>query len=196
MIGSLAGTIQTVLSDGLLLDVGGVGYLISVLPSLVSEAKVGSRMTVVTHLHVRENDLALYGFATKTELAFFRMLIEVPGVGPKSAMSILALAPVELLVRAISGGDAGLLTKVSGIGRKTAERIVVELKTRLEREHPVLAGRGATPHADVMEALVTLGYSPAQAREAVGKLPVGITSVEEGIRAALHLLGQSVHARR
>ncbi len=194
MIGALTGTVRGVGPDGLLLDVHGVGYRLGVLPSLLADAKLGAQCSVVTHLHVRENDLALYGFAAKDELALFRMLIEVPGVGPKSAMSILALVPVEVLVRAISGGDASLLTKVSGVGRKTAERIVVELKTRLEREHPVLVGRGATPHADVVEALVVLGYTLAQAREAVRNLSADVASVEEGVRAALQALGQRVNA--
>lgn len=190
MIGALAGTIREVEADGLILDVQGVGYRVAVLPSLLAEAKAGVPLSLMTHLHVREDDLALYGFTTRAELAFFRMLIEVPGVGPKSAMSVLAMAPVEILVRAISGGDASLLTKVSGIGRKTAERIVVELKTRLEREHPALAGQGAVPHADVVETLVALGYTLGQAREAVRSLPKDISDAGEGVKAALQALGQ------
>jgi len=192
MIGSLTGVVREVGSDDLLLDVQGVGFLVTVLPALLAEARVGKIISLVTHLHVRENDLALYGFATQEERAFFRMLIEVPGVGPKSAISVLAIASIEVLVRAISSGDAVLLTKVSGIGRKTAERIVVELKTRLEREHPVLALRGATPHADVVEALSALGYTLSQAREAVRNVPKDIASVEEGLKAALQALQSRV----
>lgn len=195
MIGSLTGTVRAVEADGLLLDVQGVGYRVAVLPSLLAEAKVGTPLSLVTHLHVRENDLALYGFVNREELAFFRMLIEVPGVGPKSAMSILAIAPVEVLVRAISSGDASLLTKVSGVGRKTSERIVVELKTRLEREYPALAGQGAAPHADVVETLVALGYTLSQAREAARNLPKDVGNVEEGVRVALQALGQRTVVR-
>lgn len=190
MIGSLTGTVREIWSDGLLLDVHGVGYRVGVPPSLLVDVKQGQTVSLLTHLHVRENDLALYGFATQEELDFFLMLLDVPGVGPKSAMSILAIAPVEVLVRAISSGEASLLTKVSGIGRKTAERIVVELKTRLEREHPGLAGQGATPHADVVEALVALGYTVRQAREAVRRLPKDVGSIEEGVKVALQALGQ------
>lgn len=196
MIGALTGTVREVDGDGVLLDVGGVGYRLAVLPTLLAETKVGKTTTLVTYLHVRENDLALYGFAEKAELTLFHLLLAVPGVGPKSAMAILSIAPVEVLVRAISSGEAALLTKVSGVGRKTAERIVVELKTRLEREHPSLLGQGGTPHADVIEALVALGYSLNQAREAVRNLPKDTQSVEGGVKAALQALGQRVHARR
>lgn len=190
MIGSLAGTVRAIDADGLLLETRGVGYRVAILPSLLAEARVGEQLSVLTHLHVRENELALYGFATTEELAFFRMLLAVPGVGPKSAMSILAIAPVEVLVRAISAGDASLLMKVSGVGRKTAERTVVELKARLEREHPALVARGATPHADVIEALVVLGYTAHEAREAARTLPKEIASVEDGVRTALQTIGQ------
>lgn len=196
MIGSLTGTVREVAPEWLLLDVGGVGYRVAVLPSLLAGAKVGSHLSLVTHLHVREDDLSLYGFATAGELAFFRMLIAVPGVGPKSAMGVLALTSVDVLVRAVSSGDANVLTKVSGIGRKTAERIIVELKSRLAREHPLLAEKGATPHAEVVEALVVLGYTLAQAREAVRNLSADVASVEEGVRAALQALGQRVNAGR
>ena len=192
MIGALTGTVREVDGEGVLLDVGGVGYLVAVLPSLGRAAQVGVTVTLHTYLHVREDDLALYGFATKEERTFFQMLLGVPGVGPKSAMAILSIAPVEVLVRAIASGEAALLTKVSGIGQKIAERIVVELKSRLEREHPGLLGQGETPHADVVDALVALGYSLSQAREAVRNLPKETPSVEEGIRVALQALGQRV----
>lgn len=190
MISALAGTVRSIEPDAVILDVHEVGFQVAVLPSL--KATVGSTLSLFTHLHVRENELTLYGFAAREELAFFRMLLEVPGVGPKSAMSVLALAPVEVLVRSIASGDAGLLTKVSGVGRKTAERIVVELKSRLAHAHPSLVGQGAVPHADVVEALVALGYTIGQAREAVRNLPKDVTGAEEGIRAALQALGQRV----
>lgn len=196
MIRALTGTVQEVESEGVVLDVHGVGYRVAVLPTLLVELAAGKSLSLFTHLHVRENDLALYGFATKEELSFFRMLLDVPGVGPKSAMSVLAIARVEVLVRGVVAGDASLLTKVSGVGRKTAERIVVELKTRLEREHPSLVGEGATPHAEVVETLLALGYTVRQAREAVRNLPKETRSVEEGVRAALGVLGQRAHARR
>lgn len=190
MIGSLAGRVLEASPDTLLLDVGGVGYRVVVLPSLAMEATPGRELRALTHLHVREGELSLYGFAQRKELDFFKMLLGVPGVGPKSAMSVLAIASVDVLVRAISSGDSDLLTKVSGIGRKTSERIVVELKTRLERERPGLAEAGPTHHADVVEALVGLGYTQSQAREIVRKLPADIGTIEEAVKAALQIVGQ------
>lgn len=196
MIGSLTGTVREVGPEGVLLEVQGVGYRVAVLQGLLGEVKVGQPLSLRTHLHVREDDLALYGFAEKSEFALFRMLLAVPGVGPKSALAILSIASVEVLVRAISSGESALLTKVSGVGRKTAERIVVELKTKLERERPDLVGQSALPHADIVESLVALGYSLSQAREAVRALPADVTRVEDGVRAALQALGQRTHARR
>lgn len=192
MIGALTGVVRSIEPEALLLDVQGVGYRVTALPAQLAEATVGSTLTLRTHLQVREDDLSLYGFARPEELVFFRLLLGVPGVGPKSAMAILAVAPVEVLVRSIAGGEASLLTTVSGVGRRTAERIVVELKARLEREHPGLAVQGAAPHAEVVEALVALGYTLAQARAAVRNLPRDVTTVEEGVRAALRGLGQRV----
>ncbi|TSC71967.1 MAG: holliday junction DNA helicase RuvA [Parcubacteria group bacterium Gr01-1014_38] len=189
MIDSLTGTVAEVGTDFLVLDVGGVGYHLTVLPSVPGTVKTGERLMLLTHLHVREDELSLYGFATDEERRFFRLLLTVPGIGPRTAMSILAVAPPDILVRAVTADDATLLTKVSGIGRKTAERVVTELKARLERDYPTVVGRGATPHGDVIEALVVLGYTRAQAREAARKLPTELTDLENGVRAALQLLG-------
>ncbi len=194
MIGSLTGTVDHVAPDSLLLTVNGVGYRVFALPTTLAAVKGGTEITLYTHLHVREDDLSLFGFQTMRELAFFHLLLQAPGVGPKTALGVLALANIDTLIRAITSGDADVLMKVSGIGRKTAERIVVELKTRLEREHPALAGTGMGAQGDVIEALVALGYSIAQARDAARKLPPDIESLEEGVRAALKALGE--HAGR
>jgi len=189
MIDSLIGTVAEVGTDFLVLDVGGVGYHLTVLPSVPGTVKTGERLMLLTHLHVREDELSLYGFATDEERRFFRLLLTVPGIGPRTAMSILAVAPPDILVRAVTADDATLLTKVSGIGRKTAERVVTELKARLEREYPSSVGQGATLHGDVVEALISLGYTRAQARDAVRTLPAELASLEEGVRTALQLLG-------
>lgn len=196
MIGSLTGTVRQVGLDSILIDVGGVGYRTYALPPLLAVTKVGTPLTLYTHLHVRENDLSLFGFRAVRELAFFELLLQAPGVGPKTALGVMTVAEVDTLIRAIASGDVSLLTKVSGIGRKTAERIVVELKTRLTKEHPALAERGVTAHGDIVAALEGLGYSAAQARDAVRQLPSDIQSAEEGIRAALKALGQHVGTTR
>ena len=189
MISSLTGTVAEVGTDFLVLDVGGVGYHLAVLPSVPGIVKAGESLTLLTHLHVREDELSLYGFTTEEERRFFRFLLAVPGIGPRTAMSVLAVAPPDVLVRAVTADDATLLIKVSGIGRKTAERVVTELKARLEREYPGGVGPGAALHGDVVEALISLGYTRTQAREAVRKLPAELAGLEEGVRAALQLLG-------
>lgn len=196
MIGSLTGTVAEVGRDALTLRVGGVGYRVSALPSVLAGVRAGEELTLFTHLHVREDELSLYGFLAPRERAFFELLLEAPGVGPKSALACVSIAGIETLVRAIASGDPTLLTKVSGIGKKTAERIVMELKTKIEREHPDLAERGRTVHADVVDALMSLGYPAMQAREVVRQLPADLGSVEDGILAALKALGQPAVPQR
>lgn len=188
MIGSLTGTVADVGTDGVLLDVNGVGYHLSVLPSVAESAVIGKTVTLRTHLHVRDDALALYGFLSAEELRFFRLLLTVPGIGPRTAMGVLAVAPPEILTRAVMADDATFLTTVSGIGRKTAERVVTELKARLERE-PAASGEG-TPHGEIIQVLIALGYTRSQAREAIRALPAELQSLEEGVRTALRTLGQ------
>lgn len=210
MIGSLTGIVEHVGSDSILLHVGigsvsgvgpasrrspeatGVGYRVFVLAPILGSAKTGDTLTIYTHLHVREDDLSLFGFRTMRELAFFQLLLQAPGIGPKTAMSVMAIGDVSVLARAIVASDVSLLTQVSGIGKRIAERIVVELKARLEKDHPTLTGRGTTAHADVVSALVGLGYSMSEARDAVRQLPADLTNAEEGIRAALKAIGAPV----
>lgn len=189
MISSLTGTVAEIGTDFLVLDVSGIGYHLAVLPSVPGVVKAGENLTILTYLHVREDELSLYGFVTQEERRFFRFLLTVPGIGPRTAMNVLAVAPPDILVRAVTADDATLLTKVSGIGRKTAERVVTELKARLERDYAGVVGQGATLHGDVVEALVALGYTRVQAREAIRQLPAELKSLEEGVRSALQLLG-------
>lgn len=189
MIGSLTGTVEHVGTDSVLLNVHGVGYRVFVLPAILAAANPGASLTVYTHVNVREDDLSLFGFRTMRELAFFQLLLQAPGVGPKTGLAVMAIADVDVLMRAIVSGDVSLLTQVSGIGKRTAERIVVELRTRLEKEQPALAGKGGTAHADVVSALVNLGYSVAEAHTAVRALPPDLSTAEEGIRMALKAIG-------
>lgn len=189
MIASLTGTIDHVFPDSVLLNVNGVGYQVFVLPNLLAEITPENEITVFTYLHVREDEMSLYGFKTQRELTFFKLLLQAPGIGPKSGLNVMAIATIDTLIRAITSSDTTLLTKVSGIGKKIAERIVVELKTKLEKQHPELSGAGATVHGDVIAALVSLGYSPVSAREVVRQLPSEIKNTEEGIRLALKAIG-------
>lgn len=191
MIAQLTGTVATKHGGSVILDVGGVGYNVHVLPKTLQTFTDGEDITLFTYLRVRDDEMSLYGFIEHDERAFFELLISVPGVGPKGAMGVLSVASVHTLRTAIMSGDESLLTRVSGIGKRIAERIVVELKEKL----PVVrsAGKGRAEHVvhvDVLDALVAMGYRPHEARDAVREIPDSATTAEEGLRAALKELGR------
>lgn len=185
MIASLRGKITLKQDDFIILDVAGVGYKI-VCPSFVLQSlKVKEESCLFTHLHVSQDRVALYGFLEHQELKFFEMLISISGIGPKAALGILALAPVKTLKEAIAGENLSLLTKVSGIGKKTAARIILELKSKLKGEK---LGPAAEGLEEAIEALVGLGYSISQARESLRKVPESAKTAEEKVREALKQL--------
>lgn len=170
---------------------GGVGYKVFLPIATLAQTNVGERMKFWTHLHVREDAMELYGFLHYAELEFFELLIGISGIGPKSALGVLALAPVDTLKRAIAAGDTSYLTKVSGIGRKTAGKIVLELKEKLGYGKGAFAGTEDLQHdADVLEALVSLGYTATQARDVLGKLKPAIQGREARLKEALKMLGK------
>ncbi len=184
MIGSLRGIVQDININNLLLDVGGVGYLVYAPVHTVAEAKLGKELFVHTYLAVRETALDLYGFATADEQRFFEMLIGISGVGPKSALSILSLADVPTLQNAIAQNNIDYLTKVSGIGKKLAQKIVLELKDKVG--DVTVAGSSANQDdASVIEALEAMGYKQSEAREAVKQLPTKVKGLNARVAAAL-----------
>ena len=173
----------------ILIDVSGVGYEVDVpMSTFCNLPEVGGELTLYTHFVVREDAELLYGFATLAERAVFRALIKISGVGPKIALALLSGITVDQLKDAVDRGETGLLTKVPGIGKKTAERLVLELKGKL-------AGTGAATaavptsgaRADVAAALIALGYSEREAAAATKKLPEDCT-VNDGLRLALKSL--------
>ena len=182
MIGYLKGLLVHQDLKSVILDVSGVGYKIS-----TNTASLGKNKTMEfwTYLSVRENALDLYGFKTKEELEFFELLITVSGIGPKSAMGILTLATLSNLRHAIGSGDISHLVKVSGIGKKNAEKIVLELKDKLVGLGTDV-GNTISGDVDALEALKSLGYGEREAREALKKAE-GDTA-EKKVRAALKLL--------
>lgn len=188
MIGQLTGKISVVDSRFVILDVNGVGYKVFCsLETLNHLEQDRGQTTIWTHLVVREDALDLYGFLDKSELEFFELLIGISGVGPKSALSILSLAPPETLRKAISSSNTSYLTQVSGIGRKIAEKIVLELRDKigtLESE-----GENLNQEAETVMALEALGYSNREAREALHKIPKHITDTGEQIKEVLKQLG-------
>src|SRR3989344_150561 len=131
MIGKVDGTISLVGDRFAIVDTNGIGYKVFMTENTIRSVEVGQKVALWTHLAVREDALDLYGFRDMGELSFFQMLIDISGIGPRSALSILGLAPIETLSRAIASGDISYLVKVSGIGKKTAEKIVLELRDKL-----------------------------------------------------------------
>jgi Holliday junction DNA helicase RuvA len=188
MISRLRGTPAGRSPDGLVLDVGGVGYLVAVTPSVWRRAEGGREVAVETYLHVREDALQLYGFADASERELFVHLLGVSGIGPKVALAVVSSAPPADLRRAIALGDAARFQAIPGIGKKTAERIVLELKEKLGAEDVVvLPPTGTVPssaHVVARDALVELGYSVTEAEQALARVDPDLAP-EERVREAL-----------
>lgn len=190
MVYSVEGKLAAKSDNFAVIDVGGLGLKIfSNERTLQALPAAGESVKLFSHLHVREDALDLYGFLTAEELEFFELLISVSGVGPKSAMSILNIAELKQLAAAIKENRPDLLTRASGIGRKMAERIVLELKTRVESEHAGSAVRKMDVDVDLVETLVGLGYKRDQAKSALSRVDEKVTNMEERLKAALKILG-------
>jgi Holliday junction DNA helicase RuvA len=195
MIGQLRGRLTDKRPNQVLVDVGGVGYIVMVpLSTYATLGELHTEVTLLIHTHVREDALSLYGFLSSREKHFFEMLLSASGVGPTLALKILSGMSVEELVPAIRGSDLARLTKIPGVGRKTAERIVVELRDKLdavtvEVERPA-ASSPAGVEADVVSALVNLGYETRAAESAVtdARRENGSGNFEKLLRASLQAL--------
>lgn len=168
MIGSINGKIILKTDKFMIVEAAGVGYKVNVSLDVLSKAgKLGEQIMLWVHTHVREDAFDLYGFLNREELEFFEMLLNVSGIGPRSALAILGIASIETLRKAIGTGDISYLTKISGIGKKTAEKIVIELRDKVGEEK---SGTSLQGELDALEALKSLGYSQNEAREALKKL--------------------------
>lgn len=190
MISHIAGTILELSEKYAIVDVGGIGYKIYCTPDTLAGLPFGERGSLYTYLSVREDALDLYGFPTSEERVFFELLISVSGIGPKSALGILSVTTVETLKKAIGTGDTSYLTKVSGIGRKTAEKVVLELRDKLRANVDMKETPGELrAESDVIEALKSLGYSQSEAREAVKEIPSDVIGANARIKQALKILG-------
>jgi len=193
MIGSLRGEIIDKGEDSLLIEVGGVGFLVLAPTTLLDMLEVGVKTQLYTHLHVREQELTLFGFSDKEELDLFRTLLKVQGIGPKVALAILSHLPAETLRQAIAREEAALLSRVPGIGPKKAKQIVFQLKDKVGLEDIfVSAAPIADSDGEVIAALTTLGYSVVEAQAALQQLPkeARAESVEEKVRLALSSLAR------
>lgn len=185
MIGRIAGRLLEKNPPMILVDVHGVGYEIAVpMSTFYNLPEVGAETVLLTHFIVREDAQLLYGFLTAAERSAFRELIKVSGIGPRTALSVLSGLSVEALTQALTAQDSAMLTRIPGIGKKTAERLVLELKGKLGADFGGTLTPAAGSKADIVSALVALGYSEREAAAAARKLPEDI-SVSDGIREAL-----------
>lgn len=187
MIGCIEGEIKSALRDSLIVATkGGVGYRLFVPTSLIAKAVEGAHVFLWTHLAVREHAHDLYGFETKDELQWFELLLTVSGIGPRSALSVMNSADTATLNTAIITQDAGILSRAIGIGKKTAEKIVLELKEKVGGTEDVM--KGVSGHdSELVEALISLGYSAKEARDAAQAVPKDIETIEGRIKEAIRL---------
>jgi Holliday junction DNA helicase RuvA len=194
MIGSLRGEVIAKNEESVLLEVSGVGYVVLAPQTLLDVLDVGVKAQIFTHLHVREQELTLFGFTDDEELELFRMLLKVQGIGPKVALAILSHVPEETLRQAVASGEAAILTRVPGIGAKKAKQIVFQLKDKIGFEDIFTAAAPTLSDSDgeVIAALTALGYSVVEAQSALQQLPNAVKSdsVEEKIRVALSSLAR------
>ena len=188
MIGRLRGTLVDTTSDVVVIDVGGVGYLVAVTPrTLAGLPGLGEEAVLHTHLYVREDQLSLYGFDTQSDKELFSVLLGVSGVGPKVGLAILATMNPDQLRMAVVSGDVAALTVVPGIGKRSAEKLMLELRPKMEASLEASAGTG--PLSEVREALSGLGYGPDEIQDTLAAMPHDLP-VEDMLKQSLQLLGK------
>lgn len=190
MIGKLTGTLSEKNPPQILVDCHGVGYEVDVpMSTFYNLPNTGEQVSLLTHFVVREDAQILYGFGSSQERATFRQLIKISGVGPRTALSILSGMGVDELAQAVAHQEAGRLTKVPGIGKKTAERLLLELKGKLGADLGTPVAVASDNQSDIMQALIALGYSDKEAAAALKSLPADV-GVSEGIKLALKTLAK------
>ena len=190
MIAHIEGTILHKNEKFLVVDTGGVGYKVFTTIDTSNSCAIGEKASFWTYTAVRETAIDIYGFLDMEEMSFFELLLDVSGIGPKSALSIITVASVGTLKKAIATGDTSYLNKVSGIGKKTAEKIVIELRDKLHAHK----GEDGAPsvlrgESDIVEALKSLGYSQGEARDVLKQIPHSIEGTNARIKEALRILG-------
>jgi Holliday junction DNA helicase RuvA len=192
MIAFLRGKIINKTTNYAIIEVENVGYSVYINERLLGELPINQEVEIYTHQYVREDALDLFGFKTLADLEFFELLLTVSGIGPKSAMGVLSIASADDIKETILRGDSTLLTKVSGIGKKTAERLVLELREKIGKLnfYNKLTGEKSVPSSDEIDALMALGYSLQQAREALGQVDPQVKGSGERIREALKVMGK------
>jgi Holliday junction DNA helicase RuvA len=191
VIARIAGKLLAKHPPQIIVDVNGIGYEIDVpMSTLYQLPGTGSEVTLLTHLLVREDAHQLYGFATESERALFRQLLKISGVGARTALSVLSGMSVADVRQAVGEQDSARFTRVPGIGKKTAERLLLELKDKLDIAIVAVTAEAVSPSSDIVKALLALGYNDKEAQFAVKSLDAGL-NVTEGIRQALKVLSKA-----
>jgi len=189
MISKIKGNLEYIEDNYVVIDVNGLGYKIFASPHTLGKIAGEAEIELHTYTQVREDILALYGFATREELKMFELLISVSGVGPKAGLGILAIADPKTIRTAVLNEDASILTRVSGIGKKTAERVILELQNKV-MDLPESERKEAMAGNDALDALIVMGYSSSDAREALKNVSKDVTDVGERVKSALRNLGK------
>ncbi len=189
MIAKLKGKIEYLKDNYAVVDVNGVGYKIFVTVYAFGKLAGLESTELFIHTHVREDAIDLYGFLTMEELEMFELLISISGVGPKSGLGILTVATPKTIKTAILNEDSSILTKVSGIGKKTAERVILELKNKIA-DMPESEKEGAVSDSDAIEALIAMGYAVTEARDSLKLVPADVKDIGQRVKEALKNLGR------
>ena len=189
MISKLKGKIEYIRDSYVVIDVNGVGYKVFATPFVLGKIAGKMEVNFFIYTYVREDILALYGFLTLEELEMFELLISISGIGPKAGLGILSIADVKTIRTAILNEDPSVLTKVSGVGKKTAERVILELKNKIA-DLPGHEKEEVLADSDALEALVSMGYSASEARESLKSVSVEVKDVGERVKMALKSLGK------
>lgn len=184
MIGKLKGELDQITNGYAIISVGGIGYRVYMSDVNMGRIAKQQEVELFIHTHVREDQISLYGFQSQDELGIFEMLLSISGIGPKAALGILAIASPATIKNAIVEGDSSILTRVSGVGKKTAERVILELKNKID-ELPMGEKKEARADQEVVEALMAMGYSTFEAREAYKAVPKDVEDISEKIKHAL-----------
>ena len=191
MISGVSGIIEAIGSNWVIIDVGGISFQVFLPTSTLSTlGVVGQKVRLHTHLNVREDNLTLFGFSSARELSLFQTLISVSGIGPKLGLTMLSAMDAEQLTAAIASRDAALLTSIPGVGKKTAERIVLELKDKIGDAWITQDLETVQGNSEIVAALTSLGYSVTEATRAVASLPLSQLSLEEKVKLALKYFGE------
>lgn len=188
MIAKIRGTIEYAKDKFVVVDVNGIGYKVFLTTYTLGKIAGAEQVDFFIHTSIREDAMDLYGFLTLDELDMFELLISISGIGPKAGLGILSIATPKTIKTAILNEDSSILTKVSGVGKKTAERVILELRNKVA-DMPESEKDGTVSDSDAIEALVSMGYSVAEARDALKLVPKDVSDIGQRVSAALRSLG-------